>query len=82
MTNALEKVVANLADRYAWNWTNMSSHRNAADACLELLAREGLIEQCEHPLGGQVWRVNGKLFGRTDEMTLKKFDAIVRKEWQ
>lgn len=77
-STALECVVENLSDGYKWNWTRVMSHRDAADAALRLLANEGLIEQADHPLGGQIWRVNGKLFGRTDEITHKKFDELKR----
>ena len=77
-STALERVVENLADGMIWNWTRMLSERDAADAALRLLANEGLIEQREHPWGGRIWRVNGKLFGRTDGITLKKFETLKR----
>ena len=66
---ALEKVVADLADEYAWTWTRMVSHRDAADCVLHRMADAGLIEEFEHPFGGRIWRCNGKLFGRTDGVT-------------
>lgn len=75
-SKSLERVVAKLADPMIWNWTNMISRRDAADAALELLAREGLIEGAEHPYGGKVWRVNGKLFGRTDCIASKIFKPV------
>lgn len=71
---ALEKVVKEMADGYRWNWCDMSNHRNAANAFLGVLAREGLIEEREHPHGGLVWRVNGRLFGRTDNVTQAVFN--------
>lgn len=78
---ALERVVEELANRHGigrfkWHWTRVMSCRDAAEAFLDLLAREGLIEQRRHPYGGQVWRVNGKLFGRVDGVTHEKFDAM------
>lgn len=81
ISSALERVVEELANRqrgasrHKWHWTRVMSCRDAAEAFLELLAHEGLIEQRRHPYGGQVWRVNGKLFGRVDGMTHENFDA-------
>ena len=63
----LEKVVANLADPIAWNWAKSISEREAADMVLKLMANNGLIGHKQHPLGGNIWIVNGKLYGRTDE---------------
>lgn len=54
----------------------MTSNRDAADAVLDLMAREGLVEQAEHTHGGKVWAVNGKLFGRTDGITHKIFEPV------
>lgn len=76
----LEKVVKILADGYIWNWTEMVSCRNAADGVLRLLAYEGLIDGRRHPSGGLVWRVNGKLFGRTDSITHKNFTELRKVE--
>lgn len=76
MKEALERVVADLSDGSIWNWACATDRRRAADAMLGVLAREGLIDQRPHPDGGTVWRVNGKLFGRTDRMTLEKFDSL------
>jgi hypothetical protein len=42
------------------------SERCAADAVLERMAALGLIGCDEHPLGGRVWKVNGRRYGRTD----------------
>lgn len=70
----LENVVAELADPYEWNWTKTLSERDAADAVLGLLHRNGLIEYKRHPLGGNIWRCNGKLFGRTDGIV--DFDSL------
>lgn len=75
---ALERVVEGLADGYKWNWTRMMSHRDAADCALDVLAKLGLIEQIDHPLGGTVWRVGNRLFGRTDGISNKRFTAIMR----
>lgn len=61
----LESTVAKLADEMEWNWTRQGlSERCAADMVLRLMAREGLIEHENHPLGGNIWKVNGKLYGR------------------
>lgn len=62
----LEAVVRNLSDPYEWNWARMISHRDAADGALMLLAKIGLIEHSNHPLGGHIWTVNGNKFGRVD----------------
>lgn len=75
----LEQVVAELSDGYKWNWCDMTNNRNAADSVLRLLARHGLIEQACHPLTigpPGIFRVNGKLFGRTDGITHDKFDQL------
>jgi len=72
----LTELVAVLADGYNWSWTRMISERNAADAFLSLLARYGFIETIDHPLGGHVWRVGDKLYGRTDQMPLKRFKRL------
>lgn len=77
---ALERVVADLSDVRRWTWTLVLSYRDAADAALRVLAREGLIEQFAHPMGGKIWRVNGKLFGRTDGITHKQLDAMQNTE--
>lgn len=68
MSNALEKVVEELSDGYKWNWTVCHSDRDAADAILLLLARHKLIKHATHPFGGHIWSVNGRLFGRTDDI--------------
>lgn len=78
LMSALERVVEDLADPYRWSWMTMSRYRDSADSVLKLMASEGLIEQSEHPLGGFIWRVNGKLFGRTDGITHAKFDKRKR----
>lgn len=72
----LERVVADLTDATTWSWAYMSSNWDAAQAVLRLMARNGLIEWKTHPMGGDIWRVNGKLYGRTDGITHKKFDAL------
>lgn len=73
---SLERVVAELADTMKWNWTRGTTHRDAADSVLYLMAREGLIEYAQHPSGGAIWRTNGKLFGRTDGMTDELFNEM------
>ena len=55
-----------LADGYEWSWMRSVSERCAADAVLERMAALGLIGCDEHPLGGRVWKVNGRRYGRTD----------------
>lgn len=65
-SKGLEEVVAVLADANNWNWTRMMSERNAADCVLGLMARVGLIKEKDHKLGGKIWTVNGKKFGRLD----------------
>lgn len=73
----LEVVVADLADPMEWNWTRQGlSERDAADGVLVLMVRAGLIEHRRHPSGGNIWKVNGKLYGRLDDITLEKFDAL------
>jgi hypothetical protein len=78
--DALERVVKNLSNHRRWNWAYVCSHRDAADGLLKVLSDEGLIECVNHPLGGSVWRVNGKLFGRTDGITSKRFSKLVREQ--
>lgn len=74
MQQRLENVVACLADQYKFNWTRTLSRRDAADEILRVMAHFGLIGHWEHPSGGYVWEVNGKVFGRTD--------GIVPGNWQ
>lgn len=77
LLDRLEVVVADLADPMEWNWTRQGlSERDAADGVLRLMVRSGLIEHRRHPLGGDIWKVNGKLYGRLDNITLEKFDAL------
>lgn len=71
-----EEVVKVLADTAKWSWMDSTTGRHAADSALMLMSRAGLIEHCRHPSGGDVWKSNGKLFGRTDDMTLEKFDNL------
>jgi hypothetical protein len=66
----ITKLVENLADPIEWNWTQMTSHRDAADAVLIKMAELGIIEQRAHKLGGHVWIINGQIFGRTDGVVL------------
>jgi hypothetical protein len=54
----------------------MVSWEGAANAALHLLAQEGLIEHAKHPYGGNIWRVNGRLYGRTDDITDAAFDSL------
>jgi hypothetical protein len=74
----LERVVANLADPIEWNWTRMMSHRDAANCMLALLSIEGLIEHANHPLGGSIWRLGDRMFGRLDGIDHKRFDELKR----
>jgi hypothetical protein len=69
---AIEKVVAELADPMKWNWTQQGSgkarsERHAADNVLRLMAGAGLIEHQGHPLGGHIWIVNGNKYGHCRE---------------
>lgn len=66
----LEKLVEELADGMKWNWTRMCSNRDAADVVLARMAQLGMIQKAAHPLGGHIWIVNGKLYGRTDGVTM------------
>lgn len=61
--------VVYLADPVEWNWTNgIGSARDAADEVLYRMSQHGIIERRRHPSGGSVYRVNGRLCGRTDEL--------------
>lgn len=67
----VEQVVAVLADHGRWNWTQAISRRDAANEVLALMVNAGLIEGRQHPsvwggTGFSVYRVNGRLYGRTD----------------
>lgn len=62
------KLVKQLADPIKWNWAETASERDAADKVLMLMAKLGLVKHKEHPLGGNVWIVDGQLFGRTDSL--------------
>lgn len=75
---AIERLVSELSNGFEYNWTKMWSQRDAADHFLTLLAEVKLIDHCYHPMGGSVWKINNKLFGRTDSMTIRKFNKILR----
>lgn len=62
----LVALVQQLADELKFNWMRTTSHRDAADCVLELMAKLGLIEHKRHPMGGDIWIVGDKMFGRTD----------------
>lgn len=73
----LQCVVAVLADPMAWNWCeNFGNKRQAADAALDLMARMGLIEHHQHPLGGNIWKVGEKSYGRIDEDCEKLISSL------
>lgn len=56
-----------------WPWQRMISCEDAAHKILALMAKEEMLERRMHDLGGYVYLVNGKLFGRIDGITLKNF---------
>jgi len=68
-------VVSELTDGREWSWTRIVSERDAARRMLMLLEKRRLIEHRPHPHGGDVWRVNGELFGRTDGVDESLFDS-------
>lgn len=66
----IERLVSNLADPMAWNWTRQGwDERSAADKVLGIMAKLGLILYRQHPLGGHVWEINGRIYGRIDGIT-------------
>lgn len=71
----LTVLVSELADDMQWNWTRSLSENDAAMKVLQRMAKLGLIEHRRHPSGGNIWRVNGKLFGRTDGITEEMFES-------
>ena len=73
---ALEKVVADLTNAHRWPWTNMISMETAAREMLILMRAHGLVEGRRHPFGGDVWLINGKLFGRVDGITVATFHSL------
>lgn len=77
LLDRLEAVVADLADPMKWNWMDQGlSERDAADAVLSRMASFGVIEYRRHPSGGNIWKVNGQLYGRLDGITLDMFDGL------
>ncbi len=66
MEAKLEKLVAYLADESEFNWTHSHTDRTTADAILSEMVRQNIIGHRGHPLGGHIWIVNGKEFGRTE----------------
>jgi hypothetical protein len=62
----LVALVEQLADELKFNWMRGTTHRDAADRVLALMAELGLIEHKQHPMGGDIWIVGDKMFGRTD----------------
>ena len=71
----MEALVAELTDWHRWPWTQMLSYDDAATLFLARLASHGFIERRKHPSGGYVYRVNGKLFGRLDDVDDSLFDV-------
>jgi len=76
MSKAIENIVKELADGQKWSWMRTLREEDAAKRMLGLMARERLIEERTHPHGGLVWRVNGRLYGRTDGIGMKRFDKL------
>ena len=74
-TAMIERLVEELADGFRWNWTRMLSYRDAADLVLRRMSELGIIEERKHPFGGSVWRVNGRMFGRLDDVANDLFDG-------
>lgn len=72
----LEQAVAYFADGKNWAWNTVISSRDAADSALNILAEFRLIEKREHPSGGTIWKLGRKLYGRTDGMTIRKFNKL------
>ncbi len=72
----LEKAVLYFVDHKNWDWTIMCSHDAVPRIALRVLADCGLLEARTHPLGGNVWKFKGKLYGRTDNMTIRKFNKL------
>lgn len=68
----LQQLVENLADPHEWNWTRLTTRRDAADDMLREMAELGIIQHQRHPLGGDVWLVGDKIFGRVDELLSKE----------
>ena len=75
----LAKLVEELADPMKWNWTRMATHRDAADCVLETMVELGLIDGRHHPhtwsQHSTVYRVDRRLFGRTDGVDDSLFDG-------
>lgn len=74
----MHKLLKNLSDGKRWNWCDCSNNRSTVDAVLSTMADCGIIEEREHQSGGLVWRYNGRLYGRTDGVTLKSFERLKR----
>lgn len=74
----LAKLVEQLTDPTKWKWTRMISQRDAADCVLTTMVELGLIEGRHHPQtlsrDPVVFRVNGRIFGRTDGIDDWLFD--------
>jgi hypothetical protein len=63
----ITQLVAWLADPLGRNWTRVSSDRDSSDEVLAKMAELGIIGHERHPLGGNVWIVDGRRFGRTSD---------------
>lgn len=66
MDKQIEELVKYLSDPYKWNWTVMHSDEQSARRVLNKMAEIGLIKHRYHKLGGDIWEINGKKFGRLD----------------
>ncbi len=65
---AVIALTQHLADVQAWNWKRMACERIAANAVLRKMAELGMIKHRNHPMGGDIWIVDGQVFGRTDSL--------------
>jgi hypothetical protein len=74
-------LVACLSDEKTWNWTKMTSKRDAADTVLYLMAQLNIIEYKEHPHGGNIWIFGNKIFGRTHDLPKEfaKYEIVEKK---
>lgn len=73
ISQEITKIATRLADRMRYNWSNMTSQRDAADHILNLLASHQLLERYQHPHGSPFWVTHDdKLLGRTDGITIER----------
>ena len=76
---AIAALVEELTDPTKWRWQHATDRRSAASSVLNRMVKLGIIEGRKHPNtwsnACDVFRVAGRIFGRTDNVDDSLFDG-------